>query len=112
MLAIDGEVLPPNVRSEGWRKRIATRTTVISAAGYLTIAAPVLGFGVWAATAPISGAVVAGGVVAAAGPDTPHLHDLFNVADRRLYLAKAGGRDRIVADDAAPEAATQGEAAH
>lgn len=48
--------------------------------------------------------------VAAAGPDTPHLSDLFGIADRRLYMAKAAGRDRIVSDDA-PAAASHGQAA-
>lgn len=50
-----------------WRKRVATRTGRIAAAGYLTIAAFVGGFGFWAATAPLAGAAIAPGIVAAAG---------------------------------------------
>ncbi len=50
-----------------WRKRVATRTGRIAAAGYLTIAAFGGGFGFWAATAPLAGAAIAPGIVAAAG---------------------------------------------
>ncbi|NGO52223.1 HlyD family type I secretion periplasmic adaptor subunit [Allomesorhizobium camelthorni] len=50
-----------------WRKRVATRTGRIAAAGYLTIVAFVGGFGFWAATAPLAGAAIAPGIVAAAG---------------------------------------------
>jgi HlyD family type I secretion membrane fusion protein len=50
-----------------WRQRVSTSTGRISAAGYLTIAAFVGGFGFWAATAPLAGAAIAPGIVAAAG---------------------------------------------
>jgi HlyD family secretion protein len=50
-----------------WRMRVATRTGKIAAAGYLTIVAFAGGFGLWAATAPLAGAAIAPGVVAAAG---------------------------------------------
>jgi PleD family two-component response regulator len=36
--------------------------------------------------------------VATASAATRHLDDLFAQADRRLYLAKATGRDRVVGD--------------
>lgn len=52
---------------EDWRKRVATRTGRIAAAGYLTIVGFVGGFGFWAATAPLAGAAIAPGIVAAAG---------------------------------------------
>lgn len=50
-----------------WQDRIHTRTWHIGLFGYLVIAAFIAGFGWWAATAPIAGAVIAPGVVAAAG---------------------------------------------
>lgn len=50
-----------------WRKRVVTRTGRIATTGYLTIAAFAGGFGVWAATAPLAGAAIAPGIVAAAG---------------------------------------------
>ena len=50
--------------------------------------------------APSGGAVTASFGIAERQPgDT--FSELFTRADRRLYLAKAGGRDRAVADDAA-----------
>jgi HlyD family secretion protein len=54
-------------KTTDWRKRVATRTGRIAAAGYLTIVAFVGGFGFWAATAPLAGAAIAPGIVAAAG---------------------------------------------
>src|SRR5690606_7984934 len=67
MLAIEGNALRLGAPQPHWRSRIVTRTSRIAWAGYAAVAVLVLGFGVWAATAPISGAVVAPGVVAAAG---------------------------------------------
>ena len=54
-------------KTTDWRKRVATRTGRIAAAGYVTIVAFVGGFGFWAATAPLAGAAIAPGIVAAAG---------------------------------------------
>lgn len=51
----------------GWERAVVTRTRSYSLIGYLTIAALGGGFGYWAATAPLAGAAVAPGVVAAAG---------------------------------------------
>lgn len=56
-----------NRKSYRWQARIPGRLGVAATIGYLSIAAFGGGFGVWAATAPISGAVIASGVVAAAG---------------------------------------------
>lgn len=50
-----------------WQDRINTRTGGIALFGYLVIAGFIAGFGYWAATAPIAGAAIAPGVVAAAG---------------------------------------------
>ncbi len=48
-----------------WQKRIRVGTSGIALLGYATIATFGGGFGVWAATAPLHGAVVASGAVAA-----------------------------------------------
>lgn len=50
-----------------WPANVVTRTWPAAAWGYLTIALFAGSFGVWAATAPLAGAAVAPGVVAAAG---------------------------------------------
>jgi HlyD family secretion protein len=50
-----------------WHRQIQTRTNKIAAIGYLTTVAFVGGFGFWAATAPLAGAAIAPGVIAAAG---------------------------------------------
>ena len=50
-----------------WEQGVETRTRGISAVGYLTLAVFVGGFGFWAATAPLAGAAIAPGFVAAAG---------------------------------------------
>jgi HlyD family type I secretion membrane fusion protein len=56
-----------DVAAGRWQDRINTRTWGIAVWGYFIIAAFLSGFGWWAATAPIAGAVIAPGVVAAAG---------------------------------------------
>jgi HlyD family secretion protein len=56
-----------DVAAGRWQDRINTRTAGIAVWGYLIIAAFIAGFGWWAATAPIAGAVIAPGIVAAAG---------------------------------------------
>jgi HlyD family secretion protein len=57
-----------------WQAPIRTRTWQISAVGYGIIALFILGFGGWAATAPISGAAIASGIVAAAGQNVMIQH--------------------------------------
>ncbi|MER9643243.1 HlyD family type I secretion periplasmic adaptor subunit [Mesorhizobium sp. M0239] len=57
-----------------WQRNIDTRTDRITLAGYASVAVFVLGFGFWAATAPIAGATIAPGVVAAAGQNVMIQH--------------------------------------
>ena len=50
-----------------WADKVPTSIRGVSLSGYLVLAASVAGFGWWAATAPLAGAVVAPGVIAASG---------------------------------------------
>ena len=50
-----------------WQEKVPTRMTTSVLFGLLVVALFVAGFGVWAATAPLSGAAVASGVVQASG---------------------------------------------
>lgn len=50
-----------------WQDSVNTRTGRIVLFGYLTVMVFMGGFGAWAATAPLAGATIAPGVVAAAG---------------------------------------------
>ena len=50
-----------------WQEGILTGTRGIAIIGYATLVLFVGGFGTWAVTAPLTSAVIASGVVAAAG---------------------------------------------
>jgi HlyD family type I secretion membrane fusion protein len=50
-----------------WTRSVDTRTGAISTFGYLFMIVFLGGFGLWASTAPLSGATIAAGYVAAAG---------------------------------------------
>jgi len=50
-----------------WTRSVDTRTGAISAFGYMFMVVFLGGFGLWASTAPLAGATIAGGYVAAAG---------------------------------------------
>ena len=54
-------------RSFAWTKSVDTRTAPISMFGYLFMMASLGTFGLWASTAPLAGATIAAGYVAAAG---------------------------------------------
>lgn len=54
-------------QSNDWSRLVRTGTRGVSLAGYAAIALFAGGFGVWAATAPLKGAAIVSGVVAAAG---------------------------------------------
>ena len=58
----------------GWARAVPTGTGAIALFGFATIALFAGGFGVWAATAPLSGAAIASGVVAAAGQNVAIQH--------------------------------------
>ena len=58
----------------GWAKAVPTRTGPIAVFGFAAVALFAGGFGVWAATAPLSGAAIASGVVAAAGQNIAVQH--------------------------------------
>ncbi|MDP3896974.1 MAG: HlyD family type I secretion periplasmic adaptor subunit [Mesorhizobium sp.] len=51
----------------GWESRVETRTGAIAFTGYLTLAAFAGAIGFWAVTAPLEGAAIAPGYVAAVG---------------------------------------------
>jgi HlyD family secretion protein len=57
-----------------WETGIETRTGGIATAGYLAIGLFVGGFGLWASTAPLAGATIASGFVAAAGQNVRVQH--------------------------------------
>ncbi|MDX8502078.1 HlyD family type I secretion periplasmic adaptor subunit [Mesorhizobium sp. VK4C] len=57
-----------------WQRNVDTRTNRITLAGYASVSVFLLGFGFWGATAPIAGATIAPGVVAAAGQNVMIQH--------------------------------------
>jgi HlyD family secretion protein len=59
--------MKPQQEIQPWEQTVVTRTRTYSSLGYLTIVGFIGVFGYWAATAPLAGAAIASGVVAAAG---------------------------------------------
>ncbi|MDX8492460.1 HlyD family type I secretion periplasmic adaptor subunit [Mesorhizobium sp. VK22B] len=57
-----------------WQRNVDTRTNRITLAGYASVSVFLLGFGFWGAMAPIAGATIAPGVVAAAGQNVMIQH--------------------------------------
>ncbi|WMT92860.1 HlyD family type I secretion periplasmic adaptor subunit [Pelagibacterium sp. H642] len=57
-----------------WSSTIATSTRSQAVAGYLTLVVFIVAFGYWAAAAPLAGAIVAPGIVAAAGENISIRH--------------------------------------
>ncbi|KUM25933.1 hemolysin D [Mesorhizobium loti] len=57
-----------------WQRNVDTRTDRITLAGYASVSVFLLGFGFWGAMAPIAGATIAPGVVAAAGQNVMIQH--------------------------------------
>ncbi|MEI9425002.1 HlyD family type I secretion periplasmic adaptor subunit [Mesorhizobium sp. Cs1299R1N1] len=68
------QTIQTGAKAYRWQRNIDTRTDRIMLAGYASVAVFVLGFGFWAATAPIAGATIAPGVVAAAGQNVMIQH--------------------------------------
>ncbi|GLQ55494.1 HlyD family type I secretion periplasmic adaptor subunit [Devosia nitrariae] len=60
--------------NRSWKSSVVTSTSSYALAGYLTLAVFAGGFGYWAAAAPLAGAVIAPGVVAAAGQNISIQH--------------------------------------
>ncbi len=90
-----------------WRAELPTEVGRISLAGYATIAAFACGFGIWAATAPLDGAAMAPGIVAAAGQNVSIQHleggivETVNVEEGQKVVA---GEALITLDRTRPEA--------
>lgn len=86
----------------GWEGRVETRTGAIALAGYLTLAAFAGAIGFWAVTAPLEGAAIAPGYVAAVGQNImiQHLEGgiIREVVVRDGDRVKAG--DRLIELDA------------
>ncbi len=61
-------------QSTRWQSSVPTRTGAIAVTGYLTMALFAGSFGVWAASAPLAGAAIAPGVIAAAGQNVRIQH--------------------------------------
>ncbi|MER8809929.1 HlyD family type I secretion periplasmic adaptor subunit [Mesorhizobium australicum] len=73
-MTVPSQSLKTGAKTYRWQRNIDTRTDRITRAGYGSVAVFLLGFGFWAATAPIGGATIAPGVVAAAGQNVMIQH--------------------------------------
>jgi HlyD family secretion protein len=78
------------MKAKRWQDNVITRTGLIAATGYLTMAVFAGSFGVWAATAPLAGAAIAPGVVAAAGQNVRIQHLEGGII--RQVMVREGGR--------------------
>lgn len=92
-------------RSFAWEQRVRSGTATVAAAGYAGLALLIGSFGYWAATAPLAGAAVAHGAVAATGRNVFVQHLEGGVV--HTLLIKEGDRVRagqtlLILDDTAP----------
>ncbi|PLP58271.1 HlyD family type I secretion periplasmic adaptor subunit [Mesorhizobium loti] len=90
--------------SYAWEQRVRSGTATVAIAGYIGLALLIGGFGYWAATAPLAGAAVAQGTVAATGRNVFVQH--FEGGVIHSLLVREGDRVRtgqtlIVLDDTA-----------
>ncbi len=67
-------MVEPDKEPQDWTARVRTGATGAVVAGYALIALFLGGFGVWAATAPLAGAAIVPGVVAASGSNKKVQH--------------------------------------
>ena len=86
----------PDSRPDGWASEVNTSVKIPTIVGVAILTVFVGGFSIWAAFAPLSGAVVAPGVVAAAGQNQIIQHFEGGIVDR--ILVKEG--DHVVAGQA------------
>ncbi|RWC57335.1 HlyD family type I secretion periplasmic adaptor subunit [Mesorhizobium sp.] len=73
-MTVRSQTIQTGANAYRWQRDVDTRTDRITLAGYGSVAVFLLGFGFWAATAPIAGATIAPGVVAAAGQNVMIQH--------------------------------------
>lgn len=78
-----------------WASSVPTETRSIATVGYTAIGAFVAAFGIWAAAAPIAGAAIAPGIVAAAGQNIAIQHLEGGIVSR-IEIAEG---DRVEAGD-------------
>ncbi|RWC30040.1 HlyD family type I secretion periplasmic adaptor subunit [Mesorhizobium sp.] len=73
-MTVRSQTIQTGANAYRWQRDVDIRTDRITLAGYGSVAVFLLGFGFWAATAPIAGATIAPGVVAAAGQNVMIQH--------------------------------------
>lgn len=79
-----------------WMARVPVRVGGIAAVGYATLLLTGGGFGVWAATAPLAGATIAPGVIAASGQNVLVQHHTGGILEKINF--REG--DKVAAGDA------------
>ncbi|MBB6408848.1 HlyD family type I secretion periplasmic adaptor subunit [Mesorhizobium sangaii] len=73
-MTVPSQPIQRDAKTYRWQRNVDTRTDRITLMGYGSVAVFLLGFGFWAAMAPIAGATIAPGVVAAAGQNVMIQH--------------------------------------
>ncbi|MFB9984723.1 HlyD family type I secretion periplasmic adaptor subunit [Mesorhizobium kowhaii] len=73
-MTVPSQPIRTGAKTYRWQRNVDTSTDRITLAGYGSVAVFLLGFGFWGAMAPIAGATIAPGVVAAAGQNVMIQH--------------------------------------
>lgn len=73
-MTVPSQTLSVVARTYHWQEKVDTRTGRVSLVGFISMAIFLVAFGYWAAAAPIGGATIAPGVVAAAGQNVMIQH--------------------------------------
>ena len=73
-MTVPSQPIQRDAKTYRWQRNVDTSTDRITLMGYGSVAVFLLGFGFWAAMAPIAGATIAPGVVAAAGQNVMIQH--------------------------------------